>query len=91
MQWHMVEISGINVRDFQTKYGAQIDAFLKKFQEAKISNGVDIYRRDLTDRKCVFFFPPQASELLLAEPAPKGTAPCEQPVDLPSMRRINFR
>lgn len=91
MQWHAVEISGISARDFQSTCEGQIDAFHKKFQQAKIPNGVDIYRRDLSERKCVFYFPPDASVLLLAEPASKKAVPCEQPPDLASLRRINFR
>ena len=91
MQWHMVEISGINPRDFRAKCEVHIDAFHKKFREAMIPNRVDIYRRDLSERNCVFYFPPDAAELLLADPTSKKAVACEPPPDLASLRKINFR
>jgi len=91
MQWRMVEISGNSPRDFPMKCGAPIDAFHKKFREAMISKGVDIFRRDLSERKCIFYFPPDASALLLTEPAPTKAVPCGEPPDLASLRKLNFR
>jgi len=91
MQWHMLEISGMSPRDFQTKCEAQIDAFHSKFQAAQIPKGVDMYRRDLSERKCIFYFPPDASALLLAEPPSKKAVACEPPPDLAALRKINVR
>jgi hypothetical protein len=91
MQWHMVEISGLTPRDLQTKSEMQVDAFLSKLHQAKVSNRVDIYRRDTSDRKCIYYFPPDAAALLLAAPAPSKAVPCEPPTDLESLRKINFR
>lgn len=91
MQWHKVEISGLGPRDFQTRCEELIDAFHERFLHAAIAGGVDIYRQDLSARKCVFYFPPSASSFLLAKPALKKVLPCEEPLDLSTFRKINFR
>ena len=87
--WHRVEFEKADKRELEIFAIGLMTAFQRKFSAAPDKFGVAVYRHEVSDVRCVFYFSPRASALLMADPPSRGGQPCEQP-DLTGLRPIEI-